>query len=60
MFQIQAWQTSEDGESQEDTRNFSFDHSYWSCDPSDSHFISQEKVFEDLGVEVLDNSIFFF
>lgn len=39
-----------------DENNFSFDYSYWSFDPRDSHFASQKTVFNDLGVEVLKNA----
>ncbi|XP_055551403.1 kinesin-like protein Klp98A isoform X1 [Wyeomyia smithii] len=34
--------------------DFTFDHSYWSVDESDAHFTPQEKVFEDLGTEIVD------
>ncbi|XP_046401471.1 kinesin-like protein Klp98A isoform X2 [Ischnura elegans] len=34
-------------------KDFTFDHSYWSFDARDSHYASQEKVFEDLGMEVV-------
>jgi kinesin family protein 13 len=37
-------------------RKFFFDHSFWSCDPSDSHFASQEQVFTDIGGSVLTNA----
>ncbi|KAK2550750.1 Kinesin-like protein KIF16B [Acropora cervicornis] len=35
-------------------KEFFFDHSYWSVDPKDQHFITQEQVFSDLGQGVLD------
>lgn len=35
------------------TNDFTFDHSYWSFDASDSHYISQDKVYEDLGTDVI-------
>ncbi|XP_059477576.1 kinesin-like protein Klp98A isoform X2 [Neocloeon triangulifer] len=34
-------------------KDFTFDHSYWSFDPSDSDFATQEQVFEELGTEVV-------
>ncbi len=34
-------------------KKFSFDYSYWSFDERDSHFASQERVFQDLGAEVV-------
>lgn len=33
---------------------FTFDHSYWSVNPSDPHYVSQEQVFEDLGQDMID------
>ena len=35
---------------------FTFDFSYWSHDRNDSHFASQEKVFHDLGNDVVGNA----
>lgn len=35
---------------------FSFDHSFWSADPSDTHYVGQEAVFNHLGADVLDNA----
>uniref|UniRef100_A0A668AZQ3 Kinesin-like protein n=1 Tax=Myripristis murdjan TaxID=586833 RepID=A0A668AZQ3_9TELE len=32
---------------------FGFDYCYWSVDPADPHYASQEEVFQDLGVSVL-------
>ncbi|XP_048586008.1 kinesin-like protein KIF16B isoform X2 [Nematostella vectensis] len=37
----------------EDSKDFTFDHSYWSADSNDKHFASQEQVFDDLGTDVL-------
>ncbi|UXI21033.1 hypothetical protein NH340_JMT06976 [Sarcoptes scabiei] len=35
---------------------FTFDHCFWSFDPSDGHYASQEDVFQQLGVSVLDSA----
>ena len=35
-------------------KTFTYDHSYWSFDPKDEHFASQEQVFQDLGKGVVD------
>ena len=35
---------------------FNFDHSFWSHDTNDDHFQDQEKVFQALGGDVLDNA----
>jgi Kinesin-like protein len=35
-------------------KDFTFDHSYWSFDPSSPQFASQEQVFNDLGMDVVD------
>ncbi|XP_053613367.1 kinesin-like protein Klp98A isoform X2 [Plodia interpunctella] len=37
-------------------KDFTFDHSYWSFDSGDSHYASQEQVFSDLGVDVIDSA----
>ncbi len=36
--------------------SFTFDHSYWSHDPKDTHFVDQETVFNDLGQDVVVNA----
>eukprot|EP00051_Salpingoeca_urceolata_P016604 m.221828 g.221828 ORF g.221828 m.221828 type:complete len:544 (+) comp18726_c4_seq2:629-2260(+) len=40
----------------EKTKRFTFDHSFWSCNVDDDHFVNQEQVFEHLGEPVLDNA----
>ena len=32
------------GETRDDSKEFEYDHSYWSVDSQDSHFITQEQV----------------
>ena len=44
------------GNESEDNKVFSFDFSYWSHCQSDSHFADQQRVFDDLGAEVLKNA----
>ncbi|KAL8611043.1 hypothetical protein ACOMHN_042659 [Nucella lapillus] len=34
-------------------REFTFDHSFWSVSPADSHFVTQEQVFKALGLDVV-------
>lgn len=41
---------------QEDIKRFTFDHSYWSCEKSDKHYVGQHTVFRDLGSEVLKSA----
>ncbi|XP_029568810.1 stAR-related lipid transfer protein 9-like isoform X1 [Salmo trutta] len=41
------------GESREKVLEFGFDYCYWSVAPEESHYASQEEVFQDLGVTVL-------
>eukprot|EP00930_Biecheleria_cincta_P039976 TRINITY_DN27428_c0_g1_i1.p1 TRINITY_DN27428_c0_g1~~TRINITY_DN27428_c0_g1_i1.p1 ORF type:complete len:983 (-),score=197.88 TRINITY_DN27428_c0_g1_i1:9-2957(-) len=36
---------------------FSFDRAYWSAEPRDEHFVSQEHVMQDLGVELKNNAL---
>lgn len=35
-------------------KEFTFDYSYWSHESEDFNFASQEKVYDDLGTEVVD------
>uniref|UniRef100_A0A915CN57 Kinesin-like protein n=1 Tax=Ditylenchus dipsaci TaxID=166011 RepID=A0A915CN57_9BILA len=35
---------------------FEYDHSYWSMDKKEPQYASQEKVYNDLGVEMLDHA----
>lgn len=35
-------------------KDFTFDYSYWSYDSADPHYASQEQVFRDLGMDVID------
>uniref|UniRef100_A0A7N9ANW1 Kinesin-like protein n=1 Tax=Mastacembelus armatus TaxID=205130 RepID=A0A7N9ANW1_9TELE len=43
-------------DSREKLLEFCFDYCYWSVDPADPHYASQEEVFQDLGVSVLSGS----
>ncbi|XP_057715501.1 stAR-related lipid transfer protein 9 isoform X2 [Corythoichthys intestinalis] len=40
-------------DSREKLLEFHFDYCYWSVQPEDPHYASQEEVFQDLGVSVL-------
>lgn len=42
--------------SREKYKDFTFDHSYWSFDGGDKHYASQEQVFSDLGLDVIDSA----
>ena len=37
-------------------KEFTFDHSFWSCNPEDKHFASQERVYKTLGSPLLENA----
>ncbi|XP_051165138.1 kinesin-like protein Klp98A isoform X2 [Leptopilina boulardi] len=37
-------------------KDFTFDHSYWSFDDSDDNYASQEEVYYDLGLEVIESA----
>lgn len=37
-------------------RKFVFNHSLWTHDPSDKHFVGQEETFQRLGTGALDNA----
>ncbi|XP_071354232.1 uncharacterized protein stard9 isoform X2 [Trachinotus anak] len=43
-------------DSREKLLEFCFDYCYWSVDPADPHYASQEEVFQDLGVLVLSGA----
>ncbi|XP_071283383.1 stAR-related lipid transfer protein 9 [Agelaius tricolor] len=43
-------------DSREKTVAFSFDYCYWSVDPEDPNYASQEMVFQDLGTSVLSGA----
>ncbi|KAF9419313.1 kinesin-like protein Klp8 [Podila epigama] len=38
------------------SKSFSFDHSYWSFDKNDPNYAGQQRLYEDLGVELLNHS----
>ena len=42
--------------STEDPKAFTFDQSYWSADKDDDDFADQERVYNDLGRELLDHA----
>ncbi|XP_055989947.1 stAR-related lipid transfer protein 9 [Sorex fumeus] len=44
------------GDSREKIVAFGFDYCYWSVDPEDPHYASQDVVFQDLGTEVLSGA----
>ncbi len=35
---------------------FTFDRSFWSFSSDDAHFVNQQTMFQELGMDVLDNS----
>ncbi|KAF9584772.1 kinesin-like protein Klp8 [Lunasporangiospora selenospora] len=37
-------------------KSFSFDHSYWSFDKNDPNYAGQQRLYEDLGVELLNHA----
>nr|XP_046268168.1 stAR-related lipid transfer protein 9 isoform X2 [Scatophagus argus] len=43
-------------DSREKLLEFRFDYCYWSVDPADPQYASQEEVFQDLGVSVLSGA----
>lgn len=40
----------------DDTKAFTFDRSFWSVDPNDTDYASQDEVYNDLGQELLDHA----
>eukprot|EP00933_Yihiella_yeosuensis_P045776 TRINITY_DN4119_c0_g3_i1.p1 TRINITY_DN4119_c0_g3~~TRINITY_DN4119_c0_g3_i1.p1 ORF type:complete len:1259 (+),score=239.54 TRINITY_DN4119_c0_g3_i1:38-3814(+) len=42
---------------QEGTKNFTFDYTFSSIDPSSSHYASQAKVFSELGADLLTSAL---
>ncbi|KAM4663543.1 stAR-related lipid transfer protein 9-like [Discoglossus pictus] len=45
------------GDTRERLLEFSFDYCYWSVDPDDPKYASQEVVFQDLGTSVLSEAL---
>lgn len=41
----------------EDAKEFTFDHSYWSFDQNDANFATQSMVFENLGKDIVSDAI---
>jgi kinesin family protein 1 len=39
-----------------DVKSFAFDYSYWSFDVSDPRYASQETVYQDMGIALLDHA----
>ncbi|KAF9365203.1 kinesin-like protein Klp8 [Mortierella sp. NVP85] len=37
-------------------KSFSFDHSYWSYDKNDPNYAGQQRIYDDLGVELLNHA----
>jgi hypothetical protein len=35
-------------------KEFVYDHSYWSVDPNDAQFVTQQQIYTDLGTQVVD------
>ncbi|KAI9255314.1 hypothetical protein BY458DRAFT_520451 [Sporodiniella umbellata] len=44
------------GKESEDVKSFTFDKSYWSADKSDPRYADQQRVYDDLGVDLLDHA----
>lgn len=44
-------------QSKNSSRSFNFDHSYWSHNRHDANFASQEKVYSDMGLEMLEHAL---
>jgi len=42
---------------EEDVKEFTFDHSYWSCNENDTNFASQSLIFEHLGKDIVSDAI---
>ncbi|XP_028398519.1 kinesin-like protein KIF16B isoform X2 [Dendronephthya gigantea] len=41
---------------EDEKKDFTFDFSYWSFNSRDRHFATQERVFKDLGIDVLNSA----
>ncbi|XP_068717325.1 kinesin-like protein KIF16B [Montipora capricornis] len=53
IFNIKATSVTGEGERRNRVKDFSFDFSYWSVDDRSRNYASQERVFKDLGTDVL-------
>ena len=47
--------TDPDKKGADAVKPFTYDHAFWSTEPADPHFASQEDVFDALGTDVLNN-----
>lgn len=36
--------------------DFTYDYSYWSFDQNDKHFTTQDQVYKDLGLDVINSA----
>ena len=43
--------------SDDDVKEFTFDHSYWSFDQNDANFATQSLVFQNLGKDIVSDAI---
>jgi hypothetical protein len=48
--------TGKSGGTRRENKTFTFDRSFWSHDPADSHYAQQEHVYSSLGEEFLDHN----
>ncbi|XP_046558058.1 LOW QUALITY PROTEIN: kinesin-like protein KIF16B [Haliotis rubra] len=44
------------GREQMRVKDFTFDHSFWSANPEDKHYVSQENVYNALGSDILSSA----
>ncbi|XP_066596484.1 kinesin-like protein Klp98A isoform X2 [Prorops nasuta] len=56
IFNTKAPSSCRDIADRDKYKDFTFDYSYWSFDPKDKSYASQEEVFRDLGTDVIDSA----
>ncbi|XP_048586357.1 kinesin-like protein KIF16B isoform X2 [Nematostella vectensis] len=53
IYNVKGTNVTGEGERKNYVKDFSFDYSYWSADERSRHFVNQERVFKDLGTDVV-------
>uniref|UniRef100_T1J0U1 Kinesin-like protein KIF13A n=1 Tax=Strigamia maritima TaxID=126957 RepID=T1J0U1_STRMM len=48
--------STEKGESHKQPKNFAFDHCFWSVSENHTSYAGQDKIYENVGTDILDNA----
>ncbi|KAK3710528.1 hypothetical protein QZH41_009354, partial [Actinostola sp. cb2023] len=56
IYNLKSSTLTGEGERKHAVKDFSFDYSYWSADDTSNHFVTQQKVYKDLGTDVVKSA----